>query len=298
MTILVAYCTYLIVQKWLRPRFMLWGRRLFEAEVVVTLILQAILFGTVYLLAGYDPSFTMLYGIGFLLPGVMAHDMGRQKASTTIGAAGICLLIVFGLVTLIGAIRDLIGLPVSSLQGLRPALLQAYAYPNEWLLGGIFVSALASIAFYHRGRFSRRLSADPMRTAGFVSAGYLALFVNQPLNLLFVLVCSGLTYLIVTQYLMKQAILFGRAKLSAMFLSAVLTTWSAELLIAGSGLAFVPWRGFNAITPTIVALLANDAQRVGPKRALIGTTLATGVVFVTMSLIKIGYNLLSGGSSS
>jgi hypothetical protein len=95
---------------------------------------------------------------------------------------------------------------------------------------------------------------------------------------------------------MKQAILFGRTKMAAMFLTGIVVTWLVEIAISFSGLDYVPWIGFNAIAPTIVALLANDAERQGPWRTLIGVSLATLLVFGTLVLIYAGYSWISSGN--
>ena len=41
-TLLVGMATFWIVQRILRPRLMLWGRRLYEAEVLTALVIQLI----------------------------------------------------------------------------------------------------------------------------------------------------------------------------------------------------------------------------------------------------------------
>jgi hypothetical protein len=182
----------------------------------------------------------------------------------------------------------LAGLPTSLLPPVYQA--QAYAYPIEWLLLGITVGVLLSIALYHLNIFQRVLLVNALRTGGFITAGYLALFVNRPADLLFVIVCSGITYLIVTRYLMKKAILFGRSKMAAMFFTGFIVTSLAEVAIAVSGVNYVPWAGFTAITPAIVALLANDAQRQGPQRTFIGVGIATVAVFIVMLAVSIVHN--------
>jgi poly-gamma-glutamate biosynthesis protein PgsC/CapC len=288
MTLLMATITYWIVQNYLRPRLMLWGRRLFEAEILVALALQGLWLGILFLFTPNMYQLSLLYGIGFLIPGIIAHDMGRQRVSATIQAAVICAFIVFGVITLIGAVRDLAGLPTSLLPPVYQA--QAYAYPIEWLLLGITVGVLLSIALYHLNIFQRVLLVNALRTGGFITAGYLALFVNRPADLLFVIVCSGITYLIVTRYLMKKAILFGRSKMAAMFFTGFIVTSLAEVAIAVSGVNYVPWAGFTAITPAIVALLANDAQRQGPQRTFIGVGIATVAVFIVMLAVSIVHN--------
>ena len=292
----VAIVTYQLVQRWLRPRFMLWGRGLFETEILVALALQVLIYGVLYFAVSFDPRLAILYGIGFILPGVIAHDMGRQKAPVTITAALICALVVFGIVTLIEATRDIFGLyvPIGDVplgtRGLN------YAYSPNWLLFGVSVSVLSSIGLFHSKILPRRFFSQALRRGGFVTAGYLALFVFRPLDILFVLVCAGITYLIVTRVLMQRAILFGRAKLSAMFLTGMTVTWLGELLLDVSGMAFVPWLGFNAIAPTIVSLLANDSQRQGPARTLLGAAISTGVVFIVMSAATWGYRFVTEGT--
>ena len=291
-TLLIAALTCWIVQQHLRPRFMLWGRRLFETEILVALLLQSLWLGALFLSTPFVPQLAILQGIGFLLPGIMAHDMGRQGVRTTIGAALTCTLIGFGLVVLIGAVRDISGLTSLLANTPRSARPSMYAYPSRWLMVAIVVSVLTSIALYRRGFFRITLLPDSLRTGGFVTAGYLALFVNRPVDLLFILVCSSLTYVIVVRYLMKRAILFGRTKMAVMFLTGMAVTWVAEILISVSGLGYIPWISFNAIAPTIVALLANDAERQGPQRTLIGASIATLVVFAAMSILSFGYSLL------
>jgi len=288
-TLLMAITTYWIVQKQLRPRFMLWGRRLFEAEILVALVLQCIWMAGLFLITPTVPQVTFLYGIGFLLPGITAHDMGRQGVRTTIWAALICALVVFGCVTLLAALRNILGLSVNGMELVYYAQALRYAYPVDWLLVGIIISVFTSIALLHFRFFHAGMLVDSPRTGGFVTAGYLALFVNRPLDMLFILVCSGLTYVIVTQFLMQQAILFGRSKMAVMFLTAMLVTWLLEILIASSGYGYLPWAGFNAITPTIAALLANDSQRQGVSKTLLGTGISTLIVLGLVSLFYQSY---------
>ncbi|MGB0389332.1 MAG: poly-gamma-glutamate biosynthesis protein PgsC/CapC [Ardenticatenaceae bacterium] len=274
-TLALATATYVLVHKQLRPRFMLWGRKLFESEILVALFLQILWIGVLIFLIPQTPEVTLLYGIGFLLPGIIAHDMGRQGVSNTLLATVGCAVAVFSLVTIVGSVRDSFALPIS-MTGSGTETLTSFAYSGDLLLVGVGISVLASIFLYHRSHFF-----ESLRTGGFITAAYLGLVLNRPLDLLFIVICSALTYLIVTKILMKQAILFGRTKVAAMVLMGMIVTWSAELLL-WYGMQYVPWAGFNAIAPMIIALLANDAQRQGPKRTLIGATSATLIVFCVL----------------
>jgi len=80
--------------------------------------------------------------------------------------------------------------------------------------------------------------------------------------------------------------------MAVMFLTGMAVTWAAEIIVFISGIEYTPWIGFTAITPTIVALLANDAERQGPKRTIIGVVTATVIVFVTMNVLYSVYKLL------
>jgi poly-gamma-glutamate biosynthesis protein PgsC/CapC len=144
-TLGISILTTLIVQKQLRPRYMLFGRRLFEAEILTALILQGLWVVFLSLLSPLVPDLTLLYGIGFLLPGIIAHDMGRQGIRTTTWAALACTLIVFGMITLLAAARDILGLPASLGERIYYARGSNYAYPFEWLFGAIIVNVIARI---------------------------------------------------------------------------------------------------------------------------------------------------------
>jgi len=297
-TLFIALLSFWIVQYYLRPRFMLWGRRLFESEILVALVFQLFWVGLLFILTPLLPQVALLYGIGFLIPGIIAHDMGRQGIRLTIIAALVCMIIVFGLITLIGTFQETFGLPFIYLDTAQRANAVDYAYPIEWIFIGVAVSVLVSIALYHQGLFPRSMLPHALRAGGFVTAGYLALFINKPADLLFILFCSSMTYIFVTKFLMKQAILFGRSKMAVMFLTGMAITWAAEIVIYISGIEYTPWIGFTAITPTIVALLANDAERQGPKLTLVGVIVATVIVFVTVNVLYSAYSIFSLSNNS
>lgn len=285
-TLLIAVTTWLMVHWVLRPRLMLWGRRLFEAEIVVGLACQSLWF--VLLLAGsaFNPGLMYLYGIGFLLPGIIAHDMGRQGVGKTLGLIAASTLTIFLLLVILSALRDLAALPAQFNEPAPGALPPALAYPLTWLIVGIHMSVILNIFLYHYWNLQGNGADDSLRTGGFVTAAYLALIMSQPGDLFVIVVCSILTYLVVTQVLMRQALLFGRTKLSMMFLCGFVITalveWTLHIVAPG----FVVLSGFNAIIPTIVALLANDAQRQGVGRTAIGATFSAVGVFGMMSLLS------------
>jgi poly-gamma-glutamate biosynthesis protein PgsC/CapC len=280
-TILIATITFLFVHRVLRPRWMLWGRRLFEVEIVVALVLQSAWFITLALLSQYHVEVSFLYGIGFLLPGIMAHDMGRQGAWLTVRLVVLSALAIFVMLMIVGVVRDFLGAGDITQGGITESV-GTLAYPVNWLVIGVVFSVVINIWLYHRMNASGDAADDSIRTGGFVTAAYLALFLTKPIDLVVILLCSVVTYLLVVHVFMKQAILFGRSKLVTMFLTAIIVTSGAELLIVAVTGGFVPFVGFNAIIPTIVALLANDAQRQGVRQTVVGAGAATLGVFAAM----------------
>ena len=273
-TLCLATATYFTVQKGFRPRLMLWGRRLFEYEIITALFLQMLWLAILFWVTPQVPELVLLYGIGFLLPGIIAHDMGRQGLTKTTAVTVIAAVAVFCLVIIVSGLRELLGLSGAVTANIPP-MVSELAYDVDLLIIGVGLSVCVTVLLYRTWFFGS------LRTGGFITAAYLALFVNRPLDLLFVAVSACITYLVVTKVLMSKAILFGRSKLAAMVLTGMLVAWSGELLLYYI-FGYLPWPGFHAITPMIIALLANDAQRQGPTRTMIGTVIATTVVFLVL----------------
>lgn len=126
-----------------------------------------------------------------------------------------------------------------------------------------------------------------------MTAAYLALVAFRPLDLLFVLVCSAITYLFVKLITTRVVLAFGRTKLGIMILSGVVIAWALEIFatILSDG-RYVPWSGFVVIMPTIVSLIANDYDRQGATRTLSAVSMSTLVVFVVMQVFVFLLNWL------
>lgn len=274
-TLAIAYITYQIVYKVLQKRFMLNGRKLFEIEILVGLVFQVLWIIVIRLFRTNNIDLTILYGIGFVLPGVIAHDMGRQGAKNTIGSILLGVSIVALIIFPLSAIEEL--LPNLFLRTSSPLLRTqpyTYTYPIQLLPIGIIVSVFLDLLAYSKFK---------MRSGGFVTAAYLALFAARPLDLVFVIVASILT-LIFVQLLTSQMVLaFGRTKLGMMILSGVVISWLLEIMIINlTHGQFVPWSGFVIIMPTIASLMANDIAREGAYPTVVTTSLATAGVWFVM----------------
>ena len=83
-TVLSGYLTYFVVSVVIAKRKILYGRRKFEVEMLVGLTFVTIGTGAALLLRSDRPLYLGLTGIGFLLPGVIAHDMFRQGPRKTL----------------------------------------------------------------------------------------------------------------------------------------------------------------------------------------------------------------------
>ena len=274
-TLTISYLTYQIVYKVLQKRYMLNGRKLFEVEILVGLIFQVMWLMVIRLFSLINIDLAILYGIGFVLPGVISHDMGRQGPKNTIGSILLGVLIVSLIIFPLSAIEELLpNLFLSSSSPLLRTQPYMYAYPIQLLPFGIIVSVFLDLLAYSKFK---------ARSGGFVTAAYLALFALRPLDLLFVIVASILTFLFV-QFLTSRLVLaFGRTKLGMMILAGVVISWLLEIIVINitHGL-FIPWSGFVIIMPTIASLIANDFAREGTYPTIITTSLATAGVWLIM----------------
>ena len=278
MTLLTSYVTYYVVNSLIARRYILYGRRKYEMEILVSLILVTVWFGVAHLVVPFNPMLVALYGIGFVIPAVIAHDVFRQGARKTY----LAVLINIGLIGLFVYVFSSLNRisPWYSGSDARGFDVGPLAYPADLLLPAIFVSVLAGMVIF------RRLG---LRTGGFVIGAYVGLMLLRPLDLLFVIVVSCLAYLFVTRILMHHMLIFGRRKLGMMILVAAIFAWVGEIVITvTTGGTVVPWEGFNVITLMVPALIANDAQRQGMYRTLWGAGLTALAVFTSMNLLGAG----------
>jgi poly-gamma-glutamate biosynthesis protein PgsC/CapC len=276
-TLAIALLTYALVHGALKKRFMLNGSRLFEIEILIGLILQVTWLMAIRVLhRGFYIDLALLYGIGFVLPGVIAHDMGRQGPRSTLWSLLLGVAIVILILIPLQAVEQVV-LPLLRAGG--PSYLHSqpgrYAFPLSLLPFAVVASVLIDLLLHAWLR---------ARSGGFVSAAYLALFAWLPLHLVFVVASSLLTFGFVRWMSRHTVLAFGRTKLGFMVLAGVVITWLAELLIIDlTHGQFIPWSGFVVIMPMIVSLLANEYDRQGLWRTTMTTGLSTVSVLAVMT---------------
>jgi poly-gamma-glutamate biosynthesis protein PgsC/CapC len=273
-TLAIAYLTYLLVNKVVAKRFILYGRRKFEVEVLIGLALVSLATLVALGLRVWQPAFAGLSGIGMLVPGVLAHDMFRQRPHKTLLAVAATTAIVATCIYLFAALLEISPLEESRL----PLVGAETGYPVQLLLLGAVGSVVAGLVTFSR---------LGLRSGGFVSAAYLALFAVRPFDLLWSAGLAVLIWAVVTRLVMPNLLVFGRRKLSAMILVGSVISWSAEAVVTVvTDGAFQPWKGFVLMSLMIPALLANDAQRQGLEKTLWGAGIATAGVYGAMNLLS------------
>ncbi|MEO1277629.1 MAG: poly-gamma-glutamate biosynthesis protein PgsC/CapC [Planctomycetota bacterium] len=277
-TLLTAALTYGVVYIAM-PRFVVMtGKTRFLALMPVAILVSMALHtgpggqGT----AGTSVASDVLVGIGFIVPGLLAHDVATQGARNT--AFSVSSLTV-GLAIVTYALAGV---------ALTPAhreTAELFAFEASWLPLAVLLSVLASVALSDR---------YGVRAGGFVGAAYIAMLSTSPFELITLAVIAWLTHAIVVRGLMPRAIVFGRRKFAAMLLVAATLSW-IWTLVRGSIVGLPPdplgYGAFALVSMTLPGLLANDAERVGGRRMALGLVLATTF---TLSGVLFARSLRSG----
>ena len=271
-TIGAGYLTFIVVNRVIGTRWIIYGRRKFEVEMLTGLAFVGLGTAIAFSLQGVHPLFAGLSGIGFLVPGVLAHDMFRQEPRTTViavvGTTGIVAALMYVFASLI---------EISPFGGAfeLPPLDAAFGYPIELLLVAVAVSVVTGMVVFAKLE---------LRSGGFVSGAYLALLLLRPFDIAFAVGIAALTYVTVVHVVMPNLLIFGRRKLSAMVLIGAVLAWTGELVVTQLT-GRVPWSGFTLITLMIPSLLANDMQRQGVEKTVWGAAITSVAVFGVMNLV-------------
>ncbi|MGH9132443.1 MAG: poly-gamma-glutamate biosynthesis protein PgsC/CapC [Ilumatobacteraceae bacterium] len=272
-TFVNALISYVIVNRVLRRWFLLYGRTKFTVLALISILIQTAMLKLTP--SGpwlWESDFKLFVGVGYVVPALIAHDMGRQGVGRTIksvlyAATLVVIPIALALVFDLPGINDL-----APLEGFGDM-----AIDTAWLPFSILLSAAAAWGV---------ATNYGMRCGGFVGAAFIGMFMGDPWQVLVAGAIAMSTYLIVSKLLMNHMILFGRRKFSAMLLVASSLSW----LLLWSGREFFGPEaqrhldlGSLALAPLFLpGLIANDAQRTSPRKVLLGFAMAsTFVVTVT-----------------
>lgn len=243
------------------PRYtLIYGRSRFFALIPFSILFQIALLSISSEAEDLWQKTPFLAGIGYIVPALIAHDMGRQGVSDTVanvlGTGLLVALIVLGVAAIFPAVL---------LETEQP-IYASLAFDLKWMPFAVLFSAMASSALTQTYGF---------RAGGFVGGAYVSLISGNILQLLYIGLIALATYVVVVRVLMKTMILFGRRKFATMLLVGSLMAWGSllfgELVLGREELAFssLPLTGV-----VLAGLLANDVERVGPLRLLQGLALS------------------------
>ena len=267
-----ALLSYVIMNHFLRKHFMLYGRTKFTLMALISISIQTLMLklspSGPWL---WESNIPLFVGAGYVVPALIAHDMGRQgikRTSKAVLLAGVivALPIALGLVLQLKGVNDLAPL----------AGFGTMSIDSRWIPLAVLLSAAGAWGVAHNYN---------LKAGGFVGAAYVGMFMGDPYQVAVAFTIALITYVLVKYVLMNVLILFGRRKFSAMLLTSSMLSWT--LLWVGP--SFLSARVTNhldlasmALTPLFVpGLLANDMDRTSPVRVVAGAGLAAAFVVPT-----------------
>ncbi|HHC07888.1 MAG TPA: hypothetical protein ENK55_04140 [Actinobacteria bacterium] len=264
-----------LVDDLLARRVVLYGRDRLVALSITTITIQAILLAVTptgpYL---WEPSMPFLIGVGYVIPAVIAHDMGRQGTRRTLKVVLASGLVVAAPVLLVAYVFP-------DLHDLAPAAGDvATAIPPAWIPLAVLLGAIASWGLHHNFGW---------RAGGFVGAAYVAVLSTTVAQLLFIAGVALAGWFLVTKVLMTHSIVFGRRKFGTSLLVSGILAWAILALVAPPGARppdALPMAAI-ALSPLFVpGLIANDMERGGALPTLAGTALAAFFVYATIAALR------------
>ena len=271
-TVLIAVATFYIVDRVIARRMFLYGRRRLVVMVLVGMALQLVTGALAFYSVPTVPWMAGLFGIGFVIPGLIAQDVERQGLRPTLFTVVVTVALTFLLFQNVLAIKSNLPINWNSIAFNDKTIV--YSYHTALLIPAAILSVIVSALMFEW---------TGLRSGGFLTAAYAALFVLQPLHLVFIVAVGVLVFYFVTRVLMRHTPIFGRTKFALMVLTGLVFTWVLEVATAGATHnTFIPFAGFSIISPMIAALIANDGERQGLPKTLLGAALATVIVFVTI----------------
>jgi poly-gamma-glutamate biosynthesis protein PgsC/CapC len=116
-------------------------------------------------------------------------------------------------------------------------------------------------------------------TGGMISAGYLALFLNQPLRILSTLILSIIVCISV-RLISARTILYNRRRFMLVILIGLLLGWLTDRLLIQ--LVIIP-QDLRIIGYVVPGLIANDMYRQGIPRTLFGIVLSCALIWLILA---------------
>ena len=276
-TFVNALLSYGIMNHFLRKHFMLYGKTKFTLMALISISIQTLMLklspSGPWL---WESNIPLFVGAGYVVPALIAHDMGRQGIKRTTKA-----VLLAGVIVAVPIALALI-LRLKGVNDLAPlAGFGTMSIASRWIPVAVLLSAASSWGVAQNYNF---------KSGGFVGAAYVGMFMGDPYQVAIAFAVALFTFALVRYVLMNYLILFGRRKFSAMLLTSSMISWT--LLWVGP--SFLSARVTShldlasmALTPLFVpGLLANDMDRTSPLRVVAGAGLAAAFVVPTTWFIQ------------
>lgn len=116
---------------------------------------------------------------------------------------------------------------------------------------------------------------------GMVSAGYLCLFLEQPLRIVTTLLLAVIVYLL-TRLVSRFVILYGRRRFMLTIVLSLIFAWVIEQFLLG--IALIP-QDIRIIGHVVPGLIANDMYKQGVWRTMFGVLLVAAFARLLLMLV-------------
>lgn len=271
--LVVALMTYFIVHVAIARVASLTAPARFSVTAVISAALHLVIDGALVFSGAVEPTSPMLRSIGYVVPGLIAHDFARHGIWKTSANILLTSLQVFT-VLLVAALA-------------LPETGRLFASPREDALL-IDLTLLPLLIFFSLIAWLGLARFRNLRCGGFLGAAYVTLLVPQPSEILFFLAATAATAAIVRYAIAPHAILFGRRQFAAYLLVGGCLSW---ILLKVREVLLVDYT-ISVVTPSLAVigvlltgLFAFDLERAGLARLSLGTAIGAAFTFASVYLV-------------
>lgn len=270
-TLVLSLVSYLLLYNLVLRFFVLSNRRAFELGVLIGMVL-GVVWETVssMLLHEQSSEWGTLVIVGFMVPGLVAHEFKRQGVRRTIVP-----LVV--LVVLVGALALGVTLAAKAIFGPEALSLGSLAADSQANLDHLTLAMFVSV-------IAAALLSDflGLRAGGYVTAAILVLTISGWVPALVLAIATAITYGAIRIACLFLPI-FGKQRLTLAILVSGIVTLAGQM-IALRLTGEVVFSGFVAVALVMPALIANDIVRGGIVRTGAGMIASGAVVAGALAL--------------
>jgi poly-gamma-glutamate biosynthesis protein PgsC/CapC len=257
-----SWLTYMIIHKGLTRVMLVPDAAKFSLAILTSSALHFIADFSLVASGAVLESSPLLRGIGYVVPGLIAHDFARHGIRQTSYNIGVCTALVASvLAAAVFAMPELGRLQTSPIKDVFPITL-------GYLPLLIFVSLIAWIGV---------VRVHGLRCGGFLGGAYLTLLVLQPYELARFVIAALMTLAIVRWILAPGMILFGRRAFAAHMLVGAMISWGmfriSELYLEGDTIS-VATPSLAVLGVLLTGLISHDMDKAGVTRTLFGAFLS------------------------